>query len=462
VNARTCIICGGRTGSREHIFPAALGGRRTNRGIYCDAHNNAYSGLADIISQQLAFFNAWLGVVGDHADGPTSVTMTDVASGRELELSGGEVRFKDPLFLSETSADGQTTVALGFSSWKDATEWVRQQKKKGVDVRFTGEQLKRRYQAGTMHKGVLLGGTEEGLRAIGYIAQTFLAHEFPDEARLPAFQGIKDYTLKNIGADFVWWDFDPSTHLPPNAFPFGHRVIVGFDSVNGTAYARISLFSALNFAILLGNLTCGMSRAVIIDIDPLAMSPPKEIVKSKQDGAAGTVRRLDTATAGLAEAIRTGCAQTQIDELMRRITEFRQQKEMDAILDRIGDVATLPDAERDALFANIVAAEAQRILNLMDHVAADCKRRASNPAEHALAAFLQQCVVRDPMAVHGLSEEADRALAIASEALAKQMSADCKAGRLDRERLAMLIGGGPGAYLVAAALTEKFALQFPE
>ncbi len=66
--AKTCIICGGRTGSREHIFPAALGGRRTNKGIYCGKHNNAYSGLASIISEELSFFNAQLGVIGDHAD----------------------------------------------------------------------------------------------------------------------------------------------------------------------------------------------------------------------------------------------------------------------------------------------------------------------------------------------------------------------------------------------------------
>jgi hypothetical protein len=33
--AKTCIICGGRAGSGEHVFPAVLGGRRINNGIYC-------------------------------------------------------------------------------------------------------------------------------------------------------------------------------------------------------------------------------------------------------------------------------------------------------------------------------------------------------------------------------------------------------------------------------------------
>jgi hypothetical protein len=101
VSARTCIICGGSTGSREHIFPAALGGRRTNKGIYCGAHNNGYSDLAGIISSQLAIFNSLLGVIGDHADEPTTVTMTDVESGREIELNSGRVRFKNPQSRSQ-------------------------------------------------------------------------------------------------------------------------------------------------------------------------------------------------------------------------------------------------------------------------------------------------------------------------------------------------------------------------
>jgi hypothetical protein len=45
---KTCIICGKRAGSHEHTFPAALGGRRTNKGSYCGLHNNGFSSLAKI------------------------------------------------------------------------------------------------------------------------------------------------------------------------------------------------------------------------------------------------------------------------------------------------------------------------------------------------------------------------------------------------------------------------------
>jgi hypothetical protein len=460
--ARTCIICGGRTGSREHIFPAALGGRRTNKGIYCGEHNNAYSGLASIISEQLSFFNARLGVIGDHADEATSVTMTDVASGREIELTSSHVRLKGPQVVSQQVVDGKTIAKMSFGSQKEADDWVRDQKAKGVDVQVVGKPQKTTYHPGTARKELKLGGAEEGMRAIGYIAQTFLAHSFPDVARLPELQGIKDYTLNNVGSDFVWWDFAPPDSLPANRFPFGHRVIVGLNKDDGTAFARISFFSTLNFAVLLGNVPVEASRAVITDIDPLAKSPPNDIITWGVDTAAGAISRPADLSAALAEAIHTGRAQAQISELMRRITDFERETAAAKIMGRIGGASTLPDAKREALFAKIVSGDAQRVFSLMRWIAEDLKQRAAHPVERAMAAFMENVTELNPMAENGLSAEAIRLLSIASDALAKQMSKECKAGMLNQDRMSMLIGGGPGAYAVGTALMEEFVRRFSD
>jgi hypothetical protein len=325
---------------------------------------------------------------------------------------------------------------MSFNSRKEAEEWARQQQAKGVNVKFIGDGLKARYHLGTAHKQITLGGDEEGLRAIGYIAQTFLAHAFPDVARLPALREIKAYTLDKVGTGFVWWDFESPANLPPNRFPFGHRVIVGLNSEDGTVYARISFFSTLNFAILLGAVPLETSRAVVTDIDPLAKSPPNDIVAWTEHAAVGAVSKPDIVSASLAEAIRTGRAEAQIRELMRRITGFGHQTAASKIMQQITGAAALPSAECDALFADIVSSEAQRVLNLIIYVAEDLKRRASNPVEHALAAFMARAVTLDSAAENGLSEEATQSLAIACEALAKQMSEDCKAGALDANRIA--------------------------
>jgi hypothetical protein len=232
--------------------------------------------------------------------------MTDVASGREIELTNLQIRFKGPQIISQETA-GKTVVAeMSFNSTKEAEEWVLEQKAKGFDVQLAEEGEKTRYRVGTAHAQIRLGGDKEGLRAIGYIAQTFLAHSFPDIGRAPDLQGIKDYTLKNVGSGFVWWDFDPPDDLPTNKFPFGHRVIVGVNKDDGTAYARISFFSTLNFAVRFGPVPFEASRSVITDIDPLAKALPNDILSWTEDAAKGAVSKPNDLSASLAEAISPG------------------------------------------------------------------------------------------------------------------------------------------------------------
>lgn len=386
--------------------------------------------------------------------------MTDLASGQAIELSRAEVRFKAPQIRSEKSAGGQTVMEMAFNSRKEAEEWTAKQKAEGAEIEFIGEARKARYHLGTSHKQITLGGNEEGLRAIAYIAQTFFAHSFPEIARMPELQEIKNYTLHNTGTDFGWWDFDPPADLPPNSFPFGHRVIVGLNGENGTAYAHVSFFSALNFAVLLGKIPCEASRASITDIDPLAKSPPNDIVISEVGAALGAVPKPDNLSAGLAEAIRSGKAEAKIHDLMRRITDFERDTTASKLMRQIAGASNLPDGERQSLFSKIVSSETQRVLNLMTFLAKDLKARAANPIERALADFIERAVRLDPTAENGLSIEAAASLAVASDALARQMRAEFESGKLDDDRMSMLIGGGPGAHVVGMALMEMFIQSF--
>lgn len=457
--ARTCIICGGATGSREHIFPAALGGRRTNKGIYCAQHNSEYSNLAGTISEQLGIFNAQLGVVGDHSDKTTPVKMTDMASGREVELTRSKVRFKEPEVQSKDTSGSEVATEMVFGSQEQADEWVRQQKAKGIDVRLTA-QKKSKYYVGTAHTKVTLGGTDEGLRAIGYIAQTFLAHSFPEVARLPALDVFKDYTLRGIGSGFVWWDFDEPSILPPNAFEFGHRIVVGVDGGAGSAYARVSLFSSLNFGVLFGSVPVEATKTVITDIDPLAKSPPKDIRSWTEEAAVGMVPPPTHPTAALAAAISSGKAERTIVDLMRRITEFERRTAARELLQKIASRGALSEAERGKLFGQLIAAEAQRVFNLLRHVAADFKLQANNSLALRISALLDKAVELDPSSDNGLSTEATVSLQLGCEALKYQMEEDYKQGLLDQDRMEMLIGGGAGAAVVGRAIMDRISSQF--
>src|SRR4051812_39614080 len=87
---KTCMMCGGRAGSAEHTFPAVLGGRRTNRGIYCGPHNNGFAGLAAIIGGQLKPINALLAVRPDHKAKAEPLAYTS-PEGEQLVIFDGSV-----------------------------------------------------------------------------------------------------------------------------------------------------------------------------------------------------------------------------------------------------------------------------------------------------------------------------------------------------------------------------------
>lgn len=147
---------------------------------------------------------------------------------------------------------------------------------------------------------------------------------------------------------------------------------------------------------------------------------------------------------------------------MRRIVDFERQTAAKQILDKIAGAATLSESERKELFSKIVSSEAQRVFRLMKCVAEEFKSGSNTPIERTLATIIDKAVELDPSSANGLSDEASRNLVIACEALTKQMSEDFKAGILDQDRMEMLIGGGPGAYVVGRAILQPITMRFPD
>jgi hypothetical protein len=451
--ARTCIICGKHASSAEHIFPAALGGRRTNKGIYCAKHNNDYSPLAAILVEQIDLFNARLGVVGDHSKQVRPAELIEEATGRKVHLTQDKLTFAEPQIISQKNEGNRSAVSMTFSSQKEANEWIATQKAQGNNVEITGVK-KERYYPSSLHGQMVLGGPE-GLRAIGYVAQTFLAHYFPDVARDPSREAIKKYTLCGIGDGFVWWDFEPPAASRQNAFPFGHRIIVGINDADHTAYARVSLFSTLNFAIIFGTVPSQPSHSVMVDIDPLAKSPPKDIIECPFDFAKGVVVRPAVQTESLKNAIHEGKAASLVSDLMRRLTDYERKLAAERILAKLSNAAELDETARYALFASIIDAESQRVLHLMDHFVSEFRQSKEGKLLPSLIAQLDKLVERDATQPNGLSEATTKSLATAKKALVSKMQVDFSSGALTLDRIEMLIGGGQGLCIVGRALTES-------
>ncbi len=450
---RTCLICGGPTGSREHVFPAALGGRRTNKGIYCGPHNGDYSPLAAVLASQLQAINAFLGVRGDHADAPHSVALTERDSGRTYRFSGGKVEM-EPEVVSESQDElGATVTTMAFSSERQFRAFLEARRQAGQPIGgFTRSEPQQRF-LGPSQVRLELGGPD-GLRAVAYVAQTFLAHHFPLAARLPE---LRPFLLGTLNAsdwtEDAWWTAEPdSADLPPQPFAFRHRVLVGLDAATQSAYARVSLFSGLHFAVLFGRALIESSQTVVVDIDPLAEHPPDDISARTFAAALAPVRRPANLTAELAQGIHSGRSQADFNALMARIAERDLSLTVNDMLAEFEPAASLDAYEREQLFARVIHRQSQRVLNLTRHVLGELPARA--PELAALWPSLHRLMEFDPASPSGLTPIATAFLELAKLALVQQMLADHAAGRLDRERVASLIAGGDGAVIAGRAVLQ--------
>lgn len=451
VASKTCIVGGGPTGSGEHIFPASLGGLRVNNGIYCGRHNNAYGPLAAVLVGQLAFFNAQLGIRNTRTNQVRPVTLNDPNSGEAFEFSGDKLKPAGPRILSKD----EKSAVIAVTSMADLPAFLVDQKVKGVDYQVTGQGEKGMYVPGQLHARVSFGGPD-GLRSIGYIAQTFFAHCFPALARDAAIQPFIDYTLNGTGDHFVWWDFEAPT-LTANTFPLGHRIIVGVDAALGVAYARVSLFSTLDFAMVFYKLTgTTSSESVVNDIDPLALKMPDDLVQTYFASAIAPVTPPADQTAGLATAIGNGVAEGRVALLMQRAEDHNRRLDAEALLSRLNASAIMTDKE--TILRDFWNAEPQRIWRLLDFCLTTLKeQQAREPWGAMLVEVLEEATERNPAAASGVTPVAKTALDIASLALTKAMLASIKDNALDLYKTEMYIGGGIGAdAAVRAVLSHKF------
>lgn len=486
--AKTCIVCGKAAGSGEHVFPAALGGRRTNKNIYCTTHDNGYSSLVADLANQLDIFNALLGVVPDHSNDVKSVIAQDAHSGQNLKLSAKESKFAAPRVISQRQEGSATRVEMAFSDHESIKKWLDEQKAKGIDVVIEQKGEERSYLLGDVHFKRCFGGPC-GLGAAAYVTQTFLAQAFPSIARLKDVTAFIAYTQaiakvaqysgsyredadlqsnpkleqaqRELEATLVvwggqapvWWDFDSQPDATPNAFEFGHRVTVGVDASDGQIFGRFSLFSSIHFGMCFGAASSPVATATLtIDIDPMAVHPPNDIKKTHSQSALARVSRPLVPTAGLKAAVSSKAAESQFSDLLRRIGERSLAKAAKEVHAALAAYSSMSPGDGDELVRRVVDGQSQRVWNLTRWVLEEFKSKLP-----ICSPIIDSMTAHDPSSPNGLSVMANTTLELAKSALIFQMREDIKAASLDERRIAALIGEGAGAAVVGELILVPIA-----
>lgn len=266
-----CILCTEPTKTKEHIFPAAMGGRRENSKIYCEHHNNRLGELVPVLQQQMAFANALIAVRGDRDKRPKAFAF-DTPDGEPYEMLNGDFSVRPPDSVEDIPVQPDGSLLIKVTSEEQFVKWAKDQKKNGWRISASGpREVETKYHTSPLHMTQGFGG-KEFLRAIGYLALTFFAVYFGDEARQDSLRGFKDFiTTAAEPEQYVWWDErDVETTVGANKYLFGHTIVVGVSRESGRAYGLVSLFSALTFGIDFGPVSTEEDVEYVVNIDPKA------------------------------------------------------------------------------------------------------------------------------------------------------------------------------------------------
>jgi hypothetical protein len=405
---KTCIICGKRAGSGEHVFPAVLGGRRTNRGIFCHDHNQGFSPLAKIIGEQLKPINALLAIRPDHSDKAEPFDYTS-PEGDRLVIFDGQVRR-----ASSNAPESDTAL----------------------------------------HVRLLLGG-DDGLKAVTYIALTFFAHHFQQHARKPGLQPIKDYLLSTGQNEFVWWESETIlASLPPNPFAFGHTIVLETSAATGEATAFVSFFGSLTFGLALAQEQGLTDHTVVVFVDPQADHPPHDIQSTKNDVMLLNLRKPAPLHAHLAKNVSEGAGQNSLQRLIERIEEWKFGKEMTPVLERLNTLRTLPPSDLRAAVSKIVQEQVDRVYWLMRYLADDFKATQNGPAAKHLVPTLAAMVTVNLPPVPTLNRQGERVILASIDAVVNDLAANLARSEIDMDYLFRLLHGGHGAGIVGEIMFD--------
>lgn len=443
------------------MFPAAFGGRRINRGIYCEMHNNAFGCHVDTLVNSLDIFNAIIGVIPDrHKEiRPTVVTSKGA---EQYQLSKDVIKIAPPRSLSETPELVDKRVMLKFADQNQKNKWICDQKNAGysVELESTG-QIRRQIITESLHTQKQLGD-ESFMRALFYLALTFLTHKYPELARSSGLASARDIIAKDESVENrVLWE-PPSTmeQLCANPFTYGHTVAIGSIANTNKVGALISFFGAFHFSVDLGELTGGdYPTRITTHIDPLAKSHPDDIREIQDIGKTLIVSTSDESRRYLHE-LRTGAATGPVISIFQFAGREALLKTCEALMLELFTLKTAPPSMHLSRIMELLDPHDQRIFNLMKEGIEGFAQSATDipaPIHDVLKLF----ITANDDAPRGLSYNSEAALHIAKVKIADKILAHINDCTLDTETLAKLLGGGEGQAIVLRTLTDIIANILP-
>jgi hypothetical protein len=267
-------------------------------------------------------------------------------------------------------------------------------------------------------------------------------HSFPEAARMKGLVPFKGHVQAKTQEQFVWWeDEETSGPAAANPFRFGHTIEVAVSKSTRHAYARVSVFSALTFAMELGEVDVVADDTVVTHIDPLADHPPNDIQVVRLGALALDVRKPDDLTSHLARIIESGAAQKRLGRLVGDIQSWNLERDMGRVFERLSSARRLEERERRGVVREVVEGQGQRVLNMMRYVAWGALSEILGAQANPVMQRFSVLVASDPASPSGLTSIAEEPVGRAKAALSDEIYR--KLDGLSLDQLSMLLAGGP-------------------
>lgn len=462
---KTCIICGELADSAEHIFPAALGGRITNRRIYCDVHNRLLGKLVTRLQRQLAMMNAALEVRPDREDGPKPFMFE--SDGAKYKLLGADIELDmpppfDPKLVGE---DGKYPMMA--TDRETLQRWIAQNQSAEWTFKIEGSGAVQQHIQSERPKIHLDFGGVDFLQSVGYLALTSFAHFFPAQARQAGLDAFKDMLKLDLVAnpelwpERVWWDGrEPSSVVGDNPYEFGHVIAVGFCQTTYRAYAYISFFSCLSFGIDLGTVTpVSLNENQTPNQQEKTDSYIRTFIDPTKDKAANSTTvvtepdlsplLLDKGVS-LHAMIHSGSAAKALEQLQEKIYFVHADKAVVQILEEIHRAAEALPLQSIREFLKILEPRRQTVFNLIHRNVTHYSRLFETlpPMPEMLGRFVEG----DDSQHDGLAPVASQILQNIMLKVAVDMHREYINGRLDAFKIKDLLYGSSGDQLIRMLL----------
>lgn len=462
--SRTCIICDNAAGSGEHIFPAALGGRRTNKGIYCTKHDGGFSPLVNALATQMRMLNGQLEVVNDHRKREGFVPPTiKAADGTTYAIAGGALVPQRVRVINRTlGPDGieQLQLAVPESLIGRLDDLARNGE---IEIRTRGEPVPA-VQSDAIHFQLQFGGPRF-LAGVAYVAMSYLAKFHPDLARQQetGLAALKASLLvaaaerddqKVEMPDCVWWETpEVLAALPASPFRFSHSIVVSTDSARRRAGAYLCLFGTFCFGVDFGEFAAGVvDRTTVVHLNPQAPHPPDDQLELPPlSQALAIAAPKPSATENLRKAIQDGTAQKYVTLFLERAKDWQIEGSARQLLDAVSSIALerLQTPVGRQVVHKLMEEHNQQVYGLMCEFVG---RLPSHLDLGPIAPLLRSFVARDDAKPTGLTDLAASNLYVAKAFLAEAFVAERLAGSLTLEKAKRLLAGTDGVAVVGEAI----------